>query len=65
MKIIGNTVGTNMKRANFNQKDESKSDFILNNPFPDISEEDEGKFLCVVGGKWAIKALSRAEKVSL
>jgi hypothetical protein len=65
MKIRGNTIGTNMKRPDFNQKDEKKSDFIKNNPIPDVSEADEGKILCVVNGKWAAKTLSYAEEVSV
>ncbi len=52
MKIRGNTVGTNMKRPDFNQTDPKKSDYILNNPIPNVTSEDEGKFLRVVGGAW-------------
>ena len=50
MKIIGNTVGTTMKRPDFNQTDPKKSDFIKNNPLPPITEEDEGKALVVQDG---------------
>lgn len=35
MKIRGNTVGTTMKRSDFNQTDPKKSDYIHNNPFAD------------------------------
>lgn len=50
MKIIGNTVGTTMKRPDFNQTDPKKSDYIKNNPLPPITEEDEGKALVVKDG---------------
>lgn len=54
MKIRGNVVGTPMKRPDFEQKDPKKSDFIKNNPIPDITEEDEGKIPKVVGGKYEL-----------
>ena len=54
MKIRGNVVGTPMKRPDFEQKDPKKSDFIKNNPIPDITEEDEGKIPKVVGGKYVL-----------
>lgn len=50
-KIRGNVVGTPMKRPDFNQTDPKKSDYILNNPLPIITEEDEGKILLVKDGK--------------
>lgn len=53
MKIRGNTVGTTMKRSNFEQTDPKKSDYIENNPIPAVTAEDDGKFLRVVGDKWA------------
>lgn len=49
MKIRGNTVGTNMKRPDFNNP---KS--ILNNPIPAITEGDEGKTVKVQGGKYVL-----------
>ena len=36
MKIIGATVGTPMKRPDFNQDDPKKSDYIKNKPAPII-----------------------------
>lgn len=53
MKIRGNTVGTTMKRPNFEQTDPRKSDYIVNNPIPVVEAADDGKFLRVVDGKWA------------
>lgn len=50
-KIRGNVVGTPMKRPDFNQTDPKKSDYILNNPLPILTEEDEGKILLVRDGK--------------
>lgn len=46
--IIGNTVGTTMKRPDFKREGS-----ILNNPIPPVDAEDNGKFLRVVNGKWA------------
>lgn len=46
--IRGNTVGTTMKRPDFN-----RAGSILNNPIPSVTSEDNGKFLRVVDGKWA------------
>lgn len=46
--IRGNTVGTTMKRPDFN-----RAGSILNNPIPPVTAEDNGKFLRVVDGKWA------------
>jgi hypothetical protein len=57
MKIRGNTVGTTMKRPNFEQTNPKKSDYIVNNPIPTVKAEDDGKFLRVVGGKWAAVSL--------
>ena len=51
MKIRGNTIGTPMKRPDFNQTDPRKSDFIRNNPIPPVSGADEGKILQVQNGK--------------
>jgi hypothetical protein len=51
MKIRGNTVGTTMKRPDFNQTNEKKSDYIKNNPLPVLTAEDEGKCLFVKDGK--------------
>lgn len=53
MKIRGNTVGTPMKRPDFNQTNPKKSDYILNNPIPQVTEKDEGKILQVKDGKWS------------
>lgn len=55
MKIRGNTVGTTMKRPDFNQTDERKSDYILNNPIPVINEGDEGKIPMVKDGAYVLK----------
>ena len=55
MKIRGNTVGTTMKRPDFNQTDERKSDYILNNPIPVVNEEDEGKIPVVEDGAYVLK----------
>lgn len=62
MKIRGNTVGTPMKRPDFNQTDPKKSDFIHNNPIPLVTEEDNGKFLRVQDGAWAAVEISYAEE---
>ena len=51
MKIRGNIVSTNMKRPDFHQTNERKSDFIKNNPLPIITPEDEGKMLLIKEGK--------------
>ena len=51
MKISGNVVSTNMKRPDFHQTNERKSDYIKNNPLPIITPEDEGKVLRVQNGK--------------
>lgn len=45
--IRGNTVGTTMKRPDFN-----RAGSILNNPIPTVNEDDNGMFLRVVNGKW-------------
>lgn len=50
MKIRGNTVGTTMKRSDFNQTDPKKSDYIKNNPIPLITEDAEGKTVKVENG---------------
>ena len=55
MKIRGNTVGTTMKRPDFNQTDERKSDYIKNNPIPAINEGDEGKIPVVKDGAYALE----------
>lgn len=55
MKIIGVTVGTTAKRPNFSQTNPKKSDYIRNNPFPQITEEDEGKFLRASGGSFVLE----------
>ena len=65
MKIRGNTVGTTMPRTNFNERDEKKASCLRNNPFPEITDEDEGKFLTVSGGKYALTELADAEEVSI
>lgn len=54
MKIRGNTVGTNMKRPDFNQTDPKKSDYIRNNPIPRVTKEDEGKTVIVKDGRFAL-----------
>ena len=54
MKIRGNTVGTPMKRPDFNQTNPKKSDYILNNPIPRITETDEGKIVKVNDGKYVV-----------
>ena len=60
MKIVGNTVGTPMKRPDFNQKDPKKSDYIKNNPIPDIKEEDEGKIVQVSGGAYVLNDMPKS-----
>lgn len=45
MKIRGNTIGTTMKRADWDQNDKKKSDFIKNRPIKKGSSE-----LSLVGG---------------
>lgn len=58
MKIQGNTIGTPMKRPDFNQTDERKSDYIKNKPIPVIKEGDEGKIPVVEGGAYVLKDIS-------
>lgn len=60
--IHGITVGTPMPRPDFNQTDPTKADYILNNPIPRVSVEDDGKFLRVQEGKWAAVDISYAEE---
>lgn len=55
MKIRGNTVGTPMKRPDFNQTDERKSDYIKNNPIPVINEGDEGKIPMAKDGAYVLE----------
>lgn len=45
--IRGNTVGTTMKRPDFN-----RAGSILNIPIPKVDERDNGLFLRVVDGRW-------------
>lgn len=52
------------KQADYNQTDETKSDFIKNKPVPTIKAEDEGKFLRVVNGAGAWTAIPSAEEAS-
>ena len=61
MKIRSIPVSTTMKRPDFNQTDPKKSDYIKNNPIPRVTDEDEGKFLRVEGGKWAAVDIPYAE----
>lgn len=61
MKIRGNTVGTPMKRPDFNQTNPKKSDYIKNNPIPRVTSEDDGKFMRVVNGAWAAVEIPYAE----
>ena len=61
MKIRGNTVGTPMKRPDFNQTNPKKSDYILNNPIPPITEADEGKIVRVSGGKYALEPIPEGD----
>ena len=62
MKIRGNTVGTPMRRPDFNQTDSKKSDFIRNNPIPSVTKQDDGKFLRVQDGAWAAVKIMSAEE---
>lgn len=61
MKIRGNTVGTTMKRPDFNQTNPKKSDYIKNNPIPAITENDEGKIVRVVGGQYVLEPIPDGE----
>ena len=61
MKIRGNPVGTTMKRPDFNQTNPKKSDYILNNPIPQVTEKDEGKILQVKDGKWSAEEIATGE----
>lgn len=62
MKIRGNTVGTPMKRPDFNQTNPKKSDYIKNNPIPvELTEEDEGKILRVKDRKWCAVKIAYVE----
>ena len=57
MIIRGNTVGTPMKRPDFNQTDPKKSDYINNNPIPAIDEAAEGKLVRVKDGRYVLEDL--------
>ncbi len=61
MKIRGNTVGTPMKRPDFNQTNPKKSDYIKNNPIPNITENDEGKIVRVADGKYTLVPMPISE----
>ena len=61
MKIRGNTVGTPMKRPDFNQTNPKKSDYIKNNPIPNITENDEGKIVKVANGKYILVPMPISE----
>lgn len=63
MKIRGNVVSTNMKRPDFHQTNERKSDYIKNNPLPIITPEDEGKMLVIEGEKLVPKDVLGALQV--
>ena len=62
MKIRGNTVGTPMRRPDFNQDNPKRSDYIHNNPIPRVTKQDEGKFLRVQDGVWAAVKIMSAEE---
>lgn len=51
-RIRGHVVTTPVKRPDFNQTNPKKSDYIKNNPLPQLTEEDEGKLLVVKDGKY-------------
>ena len=51
MKIRGNTVGTTMKRPDFNNPNS-----ILNNPIPPITEADEGKIVVIREGAYTLES---------
>lgn len=61
MKIRGSTVGTPMKRPDFNQTNPKKSDYIKNNPIPRITGADEGKIVRVSGGKYILEPIPEGE----
>ena len=61
MKIRGNTVGTTMKRPDFNQTNPKKSDYIKNNPIPEVTGNDEGKIVRVMGGKYSLEDIPERE----
>ena len=61
MKIRGSTVGTPMKRPDFNQTDPKKSDYIKNNPIPRITGADEGKIVRVSGGRYVLEPIPEGE----
>ena len=64
VKIIGVTVGTTMKRPDFKQTDPKKSDYIKNNPIPAVTENDEGKIVRVVGGKYTLEPTLSEEDIA-
>lgn len=67
-KIIGVTVGTTSPRPNWAQSNKKKSDYIKNKPeqdLPNVTADDNGKFLQVVDGKWQAKQIPFAEEVSV
>jgi hypothetical protein len=50
-----------MKRPDFNQRDSRKSDYIKNNPFPQLSDDDDGKVLQVENGKYVAKKIPEVD----
>lgn len=57
MKIRGNTIGTTMKRPDFNQTDPKKSDYIKNNPIPRLTKDDDGKMVRVENGNYVLSKM--------
>ena len=64
IKIIGNTTATPMTIPDWNQTDPKKADYIKNKPIPPVTTSDNGKFLRVVDGAWAVASVPSAEEVA-